>query len=88
MAITPAKPDMIDVGSKGKTLTWFTPTISAGGDPITVPFKRVARVDVGNRPATTYTSSAAASGGTVLTITVTGSCTGAVTTPLSVYGFY
>lgn len=88
MAISPTKPDMIDVTSKGKILTWFTPTLSVGGDTITVPFKRVSRIYVGNRPTTTYTSSAAAGGGTVLTVTVTASCTGAATTPISIYGFY
>ena len=86
MAITPAKPDFRDVTSRGKIFIWYTPTIAAGGDTITVGLKKIANVEITNRPATTFTSSAAAAGaGTTLTITVTGSCTGGVT-PLMIYG--
>jgi hypothetical protein len=86
MAITPAKPDFRDITSRGRIMIWYTPTISAGGDTITVGLKRVANLEIGNRGLTTFTSSAAAAGGgTVLTITVTASCTGA-TTPMMIYG--
>ena len=85
MAISPTRPDVIDVTSRGKVYIWLTPTLSAGGDTITVPFKRVFQLQTGQRPLTTYTSSASAVGGLVLTVTVTASCTGGLT-PICVYG--
>lgn len=88
MAITPAKPTFLDVTSAGKIRIWATPTISAGGDTLMVSgIKKVWSVEIGNRPATTftYTTTGASNSAVVLTITVTASCTGGVT-PLVVYG--
>jgi hypothetical protein len=88
MAITPTKPDRQDVTSHGKVRVWLTPTISAGGDTLMVGgIKEVWSVEVGNRPATTftYTTTGASNSAVVLTVTVTASCTGGVT-PLVVYG--
>jgi hypothetical protein len=88
MAITPSKPDREDVTSVAKVRVWLKPTISAGGDTLTVAgIKEVWSVDVVNRPATTftYTTTGASNSAVVLTVTVTASCTGGVT-PLVVYG--
>lgn len=88
MAISPTKPDAFDVTSRGKVRVWLTPTISAGGDTLLVGgLKKIWSVDVGNRPATTftYTTTGAANSAAVITITVTASCTGGVT-PLVIYG--
>lgn len=83
MAISPSKPDRIDITRRGKAYVWLAPTISAGGDTINVSgIKEVWNVSVGNRPGTTFTytntgSGGVGSGGTVvLTVTVTASCTG------------
>ena len=89
MAITPAKPDFFDGTWRGKVRVWAAPTIAAGGDTVLVPgIKRIFSVEVGNRPATTFTftTTGAANSEAVLTITVTGSTTGSTSTPLVVYG--
>jgi len=87
MAISPSKPDFIDVTSRGKVYIWLTPTVSAGGDTLNVTgVKRIFSVEVGNRPASTFTYTTTGSAGTVvLTLTVTASTTGGVT-PLVIYG--
>ena len=89
MAVSPARPDFLDVTSKGKIRVWSAPTIAAGGDTVTVPgIKRVFSVYVGQRSATTYTftSTGASNTAVVLTLTVTASTTGSTAQTLVVYG--
>lgn len=86
MAFTPVKPDFFDVTSRGKARVWVAPTF-ASGDTIQVSgIKKVFSVTIGSRPAMSWTSSAAANGGgTVVTLTVSASCTGG-NTPVVIYG--
>ncbi len=78
MAITPSKPDRIDVTSRGKAYVYLSPVISAGGDTLTLSgIKEIWSLSVGNRPASTYSYTSTGPGGSVvLTLTVTASTTG------------
>lgn len=87
MAISPAKQDFMDVGSRTKTYVWYTPTISVGGDTLTVSgIKKIVTLTVANRGLTTFTyTNTGPAGSVVVTVTVTASCTGGVT-PLVIDG--
>lgn len=86
MAVSPTKPDFMDVTSRGKVRVWVTPTIATSDTVQVSGVKKIFQVVVGSRPTTTWTSSSAGNGnGTVVTLTITASCTGGAT-PLVIYG--
>jgi hypothetical protein len=85
-ALTPAKPDFLDVTSVGKIRVWKRP-VFATGDTVLVPgIKQVFMVTTAKTGTITFTSSDAGHGkGVVLTLTVAASSTGDYN-PLVVYG--